>query len=201
MSIFRVKLHYLLCYCNILYFAILSYNIRKLHTKNTSVNILFIFCHSWLSTLYQGHLSIRSTFSSTITCWNLLNIRCCLNTLLWLAYFPSKSVKVSRKIGWSSSIPSKSVQVLWRTLIKVFFDHLHHQSLHQKLWPSFLVQENTVNRALCFFFWRMFHKLDMLDSVPYEILVAHNQNKIYLWNTDAPGATMSKTVILKARLL
>ena len=66
-----------------------------------------------------------------------------------IGWFLSKSVKVSRKIGWSS-IPSKSVQVLWWTLIKVFFDRLHYQSLRQKLWPSFLVQENfdSVNGTL-----------------------------------------------------
>ena len=56
-----------------------------------------------------------------------------------IGQFPSKSVKVSRKIGWSS-IPSKSIQVLRWTLIKVFFDCLHYQSSRQKLWPSFLVQ-------------------------------------------------------------
>ena len=58
-----------------------------------------------------------------------------------IGQFPSNSVKVSRKIRWSSH-PSKFVQVLWWTLIKVFFDRLHCQSSRQKLWPRFLVYEN-----------------------------------------------------------
>ena len=155
MSIFRVKLHYLLCYCNILYFAILSYNIRNCIRKYKCEYIVYIlpFLVKYIvprAFVYKINFFFYYYLLKSVK-YKVLSE---YSTLIGL--FPSKSVKVSRKIGWSSSIPSKSVQVLWRTLIKVFFDHLHHQSLHQKLWPSFLVQENTVNRALCFFFEECF---------------------------------------------
>ena len=103
-----------------------------------------IFCYIWINILYRRHFPIIYHIFSTFNTKNRENIVHYRNTLFWLdnsRQSPSKSVKVSRKIGWSS-IPSKSVQVLWWTLIKVFFDRLHYQSLRQKLWPSFLVQEN-----------------------------------------------------------
>ena len=99
-----------------------------------------------------------------------------------IGWFPSKSVKVSRKIGWSS-IPSKSVQVLWWTLIKVFFDRLHYQSLRQKLWPSFLVQENfdSVNGTLDYWKYTVFRSF-LLQSLTYWAEILHMT--LFLYTTE-----------------
>ena len=100
------------------------------------------------------------------------------------------SIKISRKKGWSS-IPSKSVQVLWWTLIKVFFDRLHYQSLRQKLWPSFLVQENfeSANYNVSKFSWSksfnfifpgaIFYVLQFSDTT-YKTLYENTSEKILL---------------------
>ena len=109
--------------------------------ENTSEILLLIFCYIWINISYQRQMSIIYDLLFCFKHWKSRKYKTLSEYSILIGWCPSKSVKVSRKIGWSS-IPSKSVQVLWWTLIKVFFDRLHYQSLRQKLWPSFLVQEN-----------------------------------------------------------
>ena len=64
-----------------------------------------------------------------------------------IGYFPSKSIKVFRKIGWSS-IPSKFIKVR-QILTKVFDAGLHGQkTLSRKALTKFLMENfDRVNGA------------------------------------------------------
>ena len=93
--------------------------------ENTSSDLLLVFCSSWYNISYQRHSLVILTFLLLLIVEICKIVRRHLNALIWL----SDSCQSLKKTWWSS-IPSKSIQFHWWTLIKVFFDRLHYQRLH-----------------------------------------------------------------------
>ena len=95
------------------------------------------------SILLWFHLSILISYSSCwfslshlfiIMCFCFVNIISSFQNSMLIGWFPSKSIKVWRKIGWSS-IPSKLVKVFdQRFLWPLSLSKFHQKLCQRKLW-------------------------------------------------------------------